>query len=120
MRNILNKSDRFLSLEEIISIMKRLIILLVLMIIIITSGCIRQKVTNGDEKTTTTDELYCQSKSDCVPATCCHSDSCVNKNFKPDCTNIGCTAECEPGTMDCGQGYCDCVDNECKAIVETF
>lgn len=59
----------------------------------------------------------CQNKFDCVPATCCHPNSCINRNFKPDCKDIVCNLVCVPGTMDCGQGYCDCVNNECKAIL---
>jgi len=62
-------------------------------------------------------ENTCQNKLDCVPTTCCHANSCINRNYKPDCKDIGCSAVCEPGTMDCSQGYCDCVKNECKAIL---
>ena len=60
--------------------------------------------------------LSCDGDSDCVPAQCCHPASCVNVNNKPDCSGIGCTAVCEPGTMDCGCGHCACVNNECKVI----
>ena len=98
--------------------MKRLIILLVLMSIVAISGCVKQTINIGKETTTTVpvNTLTCQSKDDCVPAQCCHPTSCINKNYKTVC-NVGCTAVCEPGTMDCGQGYCDCINNECKAII---
>jgi len=57
----------------------------------------------------------CQSDSDCAPEFCCHSSSCINKKHRPNCTNIFCTQECMPGTMDCGQGRCACLNNICKA-----
>jgi hypothetical protein len=100
--------------------MKKLIVLLILMAVIVTSGCIKQSINIGKEETTTTTEnkLSCQSKTDCVPATCCHPDSCINKNYKTVC-NVLCTQVCEPGTMDCGQGYCDCINYECKAIIKS-
>ena len=62
-------------------------------------------------------EKYCGRDSDCVSASCCHPDSCINKDSAPDCSSIFCTQECVPDTMDCGQGHCACVDNECKAII---
>ena len=58
--------------------------------------------------------VYCQTDNDCVPATCCHPDACINKNYQPDCKGIVCTMDCRPGTMDCGQGKCVCVDNTCQ------
>jgi len=56
----------------------------------------------------------CQSDNDCVPEFCCHSSTCVNVKYKPNCTGIFCTQECMPGTMDCGQGHCVCVNNTCN------
>jgi hypothetical protein len=61
--------------------------------------------------------LYCKMDEDCAPVQCCHSTDCVNVDNKPDCKGIMCTMECRSGTMDCGQGHCACVNNECKAIV---
>ena len=58
--------------------------------------------------------LYCKMDEDCVPAQCCHPTSCINKDYKPDCSGIVCTMECAPNTMDCGQGKCVCVDNTCQ------
>lgn len=59
-------------------------------------------------------KLSCQTNTDCVPATCCHPDACVNKNYQPDCKGIFCTMECRPNTMDCDQGKCVCVENTCQ------
>jgi len=64
------------------------------------------------------DEKYCRVNEDCVPALCCHPTDCVNIDNKPDCKGIFCTEVCQIGSMDCGQGHCACVNNECKAIIE--
>ncbi len=59
----------------------------------------------------------CSADSDCVPAQCCHPTGAVNKNNAPDCRGVLCTAVCEPGTIDCGQGEITCVSNQCKAVM---
>jgi hypothetical protein len=59
----------------------------------------------------------CSTDTDCVPATCCHPDSCVPVGQKPLCKGIVCTAECVPETMDCGQGYCACTEGACTAVI---
>lgn len=53
-------------------------------------------------------DLSVDEDDQCVPATCCHPTQCVRKQFAPNCTGVVCTLECRPGTMDCGQGYCEC------------
>ena len=58
--------------------------------------------------------VFCQTDDDCVPATCCHPEACINKDYQPDCKGIVCTMECRPNTMDCGQGRCVCLDNTCQ------
>jgi hypothetical protein len=57
----------------------------------------------------------CLTDADCIPASCCHPNSCVSKDKRPDCKGIFCTMECRPGTLDCGQGICRCIDNKCEA-----
>lgn len=66
------------------------------------------------ERTLPGSETKCITDADCVPATCCHPDSCVNVKYAPDCKNIICTLECRLGTMDCGGGRCVCINNQCK------
>lgn len=56
----------------------------------------------------------CTIDSDCVPATCCHANACVNKIHAPDCTSGACTMYCEPGSIDCGGG-CSCTNGNCTA-----
>ena len=64
----------------------------------------------------TEDKYSCNLDEDCVPASCCHPDSCVNKDYKPECEGFMCTMECEPGTLDCQQGSCQCINNQCEAV----
>lgn len=58
----------------------------------------------------------CAVDADCVPASCCHPNSCVPVAQKPDCADVACTMECQAGTMDCG-GRCACEAGSCKAIL---
>jgi hypothetical protein len=57
----------------------------------------------------------CTLDEDCMPLGCCHPGMCVSRSAFPgvDCSNIACTLECKPGTMDCGQGRCVCQDGLC-------
>jgi putative hemolysin len=61
--------------------------------------------------------LDCANDNDCVPASCCHANSCVKKENSPVCSGIACTLSCEPKTLDCGQGSCVCVNSKCSAII---
>ena len=59
----------------------------------------------------------CVRDSDCVPEVCCHSSTCVSIKNSPDCSDLFCTMECAPGTLDCGQGSCLCVNGKCRAEI---
>ncbi|MBU1205095.1 MAG: hypothetical protein KJ968_00325 [Nanoarchaeota archaeon] len=63
-------------------------------------------------------EAECSKDLDCVPASCCHATECVPAGEAPNCEGIMCTMECRPDTMDCGQGFCMCMDNKCKAVLK--
>lgn len=52
----------------------------------------------------------------CVPASCCHANECVLESEAPDCDGRICTMSCEPGTLDCGQGHCEYIDEECEVV----
>jgi len=52
----------------------------------------------------------------CVPASCCHADSCILESEAPNCSGGVCTAVCLAGSMDCGAGECGVVDGECGVI----
>jgi len=58
----------------------------------------------------------CTQDSDCAPDKCCHPSSCITIEDKPNCAGVFCTQECQPNTLDCGQGTCKCADNKCAAI----
>ncbi|MDP3639840.1 MAG: hypothetical protein Q8R53_01405 [Nanoarchaeota archaeon] len=62
-------------------------------------------------------EKSCSVAADCVPASCCHAQDAVNQEYKPDCSGALCTAVCEPGTLDCGQGEIQCRKRACAVVV---
>lgn len=62
-------------------------------------------------------EMGCLTDADCVPASCCHPDSCTPAVRAPNCTDIVCTEECVPGTLDCGQGHCACMNGSCQPVI---
>ncbi|MDP3881813.1 MAG: hypothetical protein Q8Q31_02955 [Nanoarchaeota archaeon] len=64
-------------------------------------------------------EGSCSSSSDCIPASCCHATSCTNKEKAPICDKILCTQQCVPGTLDCGQASCECIDNKCEVVINS-
>ncbi len=83
--------------------MKKILILCLFLILVV--GCVPA-------------EKKCSSDNDCVPATCCHASEAVNKEHAPDCAGRLCTAVCEPGTIDCGQGEIKCVEGECEVVLK--
>ncbi len=62
------------------------------------------------------ESLVCSSDEDCVQDSCCHAKGCVLKSNAPSCKGVMCTMNCEPGTLDCGQGSCKCLNSKCEAI----
>ena len=92
--------------------------ILFLIAIIIVSGCAMYiESNNNDENNSDTNNTIIDNDTlVCVPATCCHPTQCVPESQAPNCSDIFCTQECQPGTMDCGQGYCGVVDNKCAVI----
>ncbi len=63
---------------------------------------------------TTPVQIACTTDDDCVPADCCHANTCVTKDKQPDCASIMCSQECVGQTMDCG-GFCACQNGKCVA-----
>jgi len=82
--------------------MKKIMISLLLTGVFLFSGC------------TDNNSFECSLDSDCVPARCCHPTSCIPVGQLPDCEGFMCTYECQPNSMDCGQGSCVCVDGKCQ------
>ena len=61
------------------------------------------------------EEKECQVDSDCIPSGCCHPSSCVSADFTPDCSEVLCSQVCS-GPLDCGEGFCGCIDNKCGVV----
>ena len=61
-------------------------------------------------------DIACTSDADCVPAGCCHADTCVAASDAPECKDVMCTADCRAGTLDCGGG-CLCQEGRCAARI---
>ena len=92
---------------------------------VLLAGCTSQTpplvapvITTIPPATVTTvpiDAQTCTTNADCVPAQCCHPNSCVSQTAKPVCTDIMCTMSCE-GSLDCGAGSCGCTNGRCSVI----
>ncbi len=61
-------------------------------------------------------ELQCDVDADCTAAVCCHASDSVNIDNAPDCSGILCSADCQEGTMDCGQAAAKCVEGACTVV----
>ncbi|MDD5627977.1 MAG: hypothetical protein PHU21_02855 [Elusimicrobia bacterium] len=63
----------------------------------------------------------CKSTADCAPDACCHPKGCV-ASANPGlysyllCSNLACSGVCMPGTLDCGQASCQCIEGKCSAL----
>jgi len=86
--------------------MKKIIVLALLFLMI---GCSPPNQQNNPQ-----DVKECTTSSDCIPASCCHASSCVPKEKAPNCSDMFCTLECTPNTLDCNQGFCSCINNKCQ------
>ncbi|MCU0653308.1 MAG: hypothetical protein MUD10_03560 [Candidatus Pacebacteria bacterium] len=60
------------------------------------------------------EQASCKTSDDCVAATCCHPNACINANYKTVCNEL-CTQVCS-GPLDCGTGSCQCIDSQCKIV----
>lgn len=67
-------------------------------------------------QTSISEDKVCSVDTDCVAATCCHASDVVNNANAPDCSEVLCTANCEPGTLDCGQAEAMCVEGKCELV----
>jgi len=81
-----------------------LIIILICLILYIKS----QNENLGEGK-------QCLKNEDCIPATCCHPESCVPAEEASICRGVICSMVCS-GPLDCGAGECGCVDGGCEVV----
>lgn len=89
--------------------MKKLLIVLISLSLLLLSSCNSTMIIP--------DEKQCTSDDQCVAATCCHASEAVNSANAPNCQGILCTAVCEPGTLDCGQGELKCLNGGCTVVL---
>jgi hypothetical protein len=105
-------------------------LLLTLAILVMVSGCTESNppvvtlsptpvpltipVGSTEVTTVTLPVQGCTNDDDCIPAECCHPTSCINKAEKGVC-NMMCTMNCQ-GPIDCGAGYCGCVNGKCVVV----
>jgi hypothetical protein len=94
--------------------MKTIAIAIAVVLILVLSYAF---IASNSEKRFNEVAAECDLDVDCQPATCCHPSSCVTYDKVPNCTGTFCTAVCEKGTMDCGQGRCACVESKCTAVI---
>ncbi len=100
-----------------------LVVFILIIIVITLSGQkeVSETKLSAQENTTITEQSLsssCTADVECVAASCCHARSCVSVSEKPVCSGIRCTQSCEPGTLDCGQARCGCVENKCVMVKE--
>ena len=78
------------------------------------SGLIKRDDDNNNLHDILEEELENYMESSCVPKTCCHATECVMQSEAPVCSDVMCTLDCQPGTMDCGAGKCVWKDGNCE------
>lgn len=92
------------------------VIAIILILVLVGIGFALSKNLSEKEEIEDNAIFYCESDLDCSPKEACHPKTCVNKEFAQDSSGSICTAVCEPGSLDCGQGYCSCINNKCGAV----
>lgn len=92
-------------------------LLLIIIFLIVILGVLVYFIFQNNKKDDNANSIAeeCSSDIDCAPASCCHADSCVPINNKPECGRMFCSEECS-SILDCGNGHCACVNNKCRAI----
>lgn len=96
--------------------MKKIIFAILLLSTLLLASCGSSSSGTNSGSNSVSAELQCSQDSDCVAATCCHSTDSVNEANAPDCSGILCSADCQEGTMDCGQARALCVEGACSVV----
>jgi hypothetical protein len=90
--------------------------LIVMIIILLVIGFFlftKNYYSSEETEQISNDSIECKTNTDCVPDSCCHPKGCIAIENKPDCQGVFCTMSCEPDTLDCGQGSCNCINGKC-------
>lgn len=88
---------------------------LLIIIILVTISIISYFVIEKERYYENVQESSCLVDQDCVSASCCQTDSCVNIENTPDCSNTLCDDICM-GTLSCEAISCKCFNNKCKVV----
>jgi nickel-dependent lactate racemase len=91
------------------------ILIAIVLLIVVLIFVVRVILNNRREIVEVIEGDLCVVDEDCLPASCCHAESCVIKEKKPDCSNMFCSQVCS-GPLDCSEGSCGCVNNKCEIV----
>ncbi len=100
---------------------KRLLWIIIILIILLVALIYFLTKNNKNSDKSNTNQVNnsisseCRLDTDCVPASCCHPNSCVTVDKKPECNRRLCSMDCS-GPLDCGAGYCGCVNGKCSIV----
>ncbi len=96
--------------------MKNKILLSLSFLLLLNSVIFLISCTSVPENSLSADK-QCSTDHECVQATCCHAKEAVNIEKAPDCAGILCSMECQPETLDCGQGEVKCLEGKCQVVL---
>jgi len=88
-----------------------IIVLIVLLIVLIWFIIKNDKLNKPSQNPNS----ECTKDRGCVPAACCHAESCVPVEDAPKCKGMMCSMVCS-GPLDCDAGHCGCVKGKCEVI----
>ncbi len=108
---VVRKKRKKIKIEHNKKLFWIIIFLLAILIVLMWFRGRNREIDNG----LVVNEKECEKDEDCVPATCCHPDSCTVKEKVPACKGVMCTLDCS-GPLDCGAGSCGCVKGKCEII----
>ncbi len=91
-------------------------IAIIFLLVLLVGGILVNKFIFKNEEIRDSPSVACQIDSDCLPKEACHPKTCVNEKFAENKEGKICSAVCEPGSLDCGQGFCSCINNKCNVV----
>ena len=107
---VVRKKRKGIKIEHNWKILLAIIVLLIIFIFVV-----RIIMNDRGEIIEIIEGDLCIVDEDCVPVSCCHPESCVVKEKRPDCSDIFCSQVCS-GPLDCGVGKCGCIDHKCEVV----
>jgi hypothetical protein len=77
-------------------------------------GNVRSPLDTGADRRFVPGSGSCRRDADCVPASCCHAQTCVHRRLAPACQGVGCPEHCPTDSVQC-RGSCACIEGRCGA-----